>query len=210
MSMKKIDKNSKERILKAAVKLFAEKGYEGTSIREICKDAQSNICMISYYWGGKKELYQGIIDDLLSRLKEYAQSFIDFKVNPNTLEKKEQINLLITILDKFIAFFYSENISKDMIIFLLKEQQNPDFTVTSETFKYLRVVVGAVFNRNENDKEIIFRTLFIISQINSPRILPSFSLKLLRQDDFVEEDIKIIKENLKFYINSLLKEEKIV
>ena len=208
--MKKVDKNSKERILKAAVKLFAEKGYEGTSIREICKDAQSNICMISYYWGGKKELYQGIIDDLLSRLKEYAQSFIDFKVNPNTLEKKEQINLLITILDKFIAFFYSENISKDMIIFLLKEQQNPDFTVTSETFKYLRVVVGAVFNRNENDKEIIFRTLFIISQINSPRILPSFSLKLLRQDDFVEEDIKIIKENLKFYINSLLKEEKIV
>ena len=92
----------------------------------------------------------------------------------------------------------------------MKEQQNPDFTVTSETFKYLRVVVGAVFNRNENDKEIIFRTLFIISQINSPRILPSFSLKLLRQDDFVEEDIKIIKENLKFYINSLLKEEKIV
>ena len=210
MSMKKVDKNSKERILKAAVKLFAEKGYEGTSIREICKDAKSNICMISYYWGGKKELYQGIIDDLLSRLKEYAQSFIDFKVNPNTLDKKEQINLLITILDKFIAFFYSENISKDMIIFLLKEQQNPDFTVTSETFKYLRTLVGAVFNKNENDKEIIFRTLFIISQINSPRILPSFSLKLLRQDDFVEEDIKIIKENLKFYINSLLKEEKIV
>ncbi len=208
--MKKVDKNSKERILKAAVKLFAEKGYEGTSIREICKDAKSNICMISYYWGGKKELYQGIIDDLLSRLKEYAQSFIDFKVNPNTLDKKEQINLLITILDKFIAFFYSENISKDMIIFLLKEQQNPDFTVTSETFKYLRTLVGAVFNKNENDKEIIFRTLFIISQINSPRILPSFSLKLLRQDDFVEEDIKIIKENLKFYINSLLKEEKIV
>ena len=208
--MKKVNKNSKERILKAAVKLFAEKGYEGTSIREICKGAKSNICMISYYWGGKKELYQGIIDDLLSRLKEYAQSFIDFKVNPNTLDKKEQINLLITILDKFIAFFYSENISKDMIIFLLKEQQNPDFTVTSETFKYLRTLVGAVFNKNENDKEIIFRTLFIISQINSPRILPSFSLKLLRQDDFVEEDIKIIKENLKFYINSLLKEEKIV
>lgn len=208
--MKKVDKNSKERILKAAVKLFAEKGYEGTSIREICKVSKSNICMISYYWGGKKELYQGIIDDLLSCIKEYAQSFIDFKVNPNTLDKKEQINLLITILDKFIAFFYSENISKDMIIFLLKEQQNPDFTVNSETFKYLRTLVGAVFNKNENDKEIIFRTLFIISQINSPRILPSFSLKLLRQDDFVEEDIKIIKENLKFYINSLLKEEKIV
>lgn len=207
--MKKTD-NSKDRILSAAVKLFAEKGYEGTSIREICKEAKSNICMISYYWGGKKELYQGIIEDLIYRLKRYTQNYIDFSISPNILDKKSQIHLLITILDKFIAFFYSENISKDIIIFLLKEQQNPDFTVKSEMFKYLRMVVAAVFNKNENDKEIIFRTLFIISQINSPRILPSFSLKLLGQDDFIEEDIKIIKENLKFYINSLLKEEKIV
>ncbi|HIU85882.1 TPA: TetR/AcrR family transcriptional regulator [Candidatus Spyradomonas excrementavium] len=53
--------NSKEKILAAATKLFAQKGFDGVSIREICKEAEVNICMISYYWGGKKELYQGII-----------------------------------------------------------------------------------------------------------------------------------------------------
>ena len=89
--MKKTD-NSKDRILSAAVKLFAEKGYEGTSIREICKEAKSNICMISYYWGGKKELYQGIIEDLIYRLKRYTQNYIDFSISPNILDKKSQIH----------------------------------------------------------------------------------------------------------------------
>lgn len=207
--MEKID-NSKERILTAAVKLFAEKGYEGTSIREICKIANANICMISYYWGGKKELYQGIIDDLIERQSEYTKTFIDFNLDPKTMKKSEQIELLMTILDKFIAFFYSNNISKDLIIFLLKEQQNSSFMAKTPAFTYLRSVIASIFDRDVNDKEIIFKTLFIISQLNSPRILPSFSLRLLGQEDFVEEDIKIIKANIKLYINTLLKEANIV
>lgn len=202
--------NSKERILAAAIKLFAEKGFEGTSIREICNIANANICMISYYWGGKKELYNGIIEDLIEKQCEYAKTFIDFKLEPKTLKKQEQIALLMTILDKFISFFYSQKISKELIIFLLKEQQNSSFVGKSPAFNYLRKVVASIFDKDENDKEIIFKTLFIISQLNSPRILPAFSLRLLGQDDFIEEDIKIIKANIKLYINSLLKEANIV
>lgn len=207
--MEKID-NSKERILSAAVKLFAQKGFEGTSIREICKMANANICMISYYWCGKKELYQGIIDDLIERQSEYTKTFIDFNLDPKTLKKSEQIELLMTMLDKFIAFFYSKNISKDLIIFLLKEQQNSSFMSKTPAFTYLRSVIASIFEKDMNDKEIIFKTLFIISQLNSPRILPSFSLRLLGQEDFIEEDIKIIKANIKLYINTLLKEANIV
>lgn len=207
--MKKID-NSKERILSAAVRLFAEKGYDGTSIREICKLANANICLISYYWGGKRELYQGIMEDLIERQSEYAKTFIDFNIEPKTLQKSVQIDLLMKIVDKFIAFFYSKNISKDLLIFLLKEQQNSSFMAQSPVFNYLRKVVACIFEKGENDKEIIFKTLFIISQLNSPRILPAFSLRLLGQDDFFEEDIKIIKANIKLYINTLLKEANIV
>lgn len=37
--MKKIkDENSKDKILKSAAKLFAQKGFDGVSIREICKE----------------------------------------------------------------------------------------------------------------------------------------------------------------------------
>lgn len=204
------DENSKQRILLAATKLFALNGYEGTSIRKICQEANANICLISYYWGGKEELYKGIIDDLIERQSEYAKTFIDFEQDPKEMNKQEQIDLLFTILDKFIAFFYSDRISKELIIFLLKAQQNEDFAINSPTFKYLRQLIGAIFNKPENNKEIVLKTVFIISQLNSPRIMPGFSLRPLGQDDFNQEDIKIIKENVKLYINALLKEACIV
>ena len=119
------DENSKQKILNSATKLFAHKGFDAVSVREICKDAEVNLCMISYYFGGKKELYNAIIDDLIEKQSQYAKTFLDLTVEPRTLSKQEQIGLLFVILDKFVDFFYS-NISSDLILLLLKEQQNPD------------------------------------------------------------------------------------
>ena len=209
--MKKIEnENSKQRILNAATKLFAAQGFEGTSIRQICKEADANICMISYFCGGKQELYNGIIEDLIEKQTEYAKTFIDFDIEPSSLDKTSQINLLMTVIDKIIEFFYSEKISKDLLIYLLKAQQNEKSAINSPAFMYLKKLIGAIFNKPENDREIIFKTVFIISQFNSPKILPNFSLYPLGQDDFIQEDIKIIKENVKLYINALIKEAGIV
>lgn len=63
---------TKKRILASATKLFAQKGFDGVGIREICKEANANICMISYFWGEKEGLYQGILDDLVEKQIEYV------------------------------------------------------------------------------------------------------------------------------------------
>lgn len=202
------DDNSKTRILEAATTLFAQKGFDGTSIREICKKANVNLCMISYYWGGKRELYEGIIDNLLEKQLEYSKNFLNLDKNPKDMSRNECADLLITISDKFVDFFYS-NISSDLIVLLLKEQQKPDFIVKSPVLDYMRSVVARVLNKDANDRLVILKTLFMLSQVNSPRILPAFSLRLLGQDDFCQEDIQIIKENVKLYINAILKEEDI-
>lgn len=51
------------RILRAAEKLFAEKGFDGASIRDISAEAEANISMISYYFGSKENLMKAIIRD---------------------------------------------------------------------------------------------------------------------------------------------------
>ncbi len=199
------DENSKARILEAATALFARKGFDGTSIREICKTAGVNLCMISYYWGGKQELYQGIIEDLLEKQLEYSKNFLDLNKDPKSMSVDECADLLLTISEKFVDFFYT-NISSDLIVLLLKEQQKPDFIVKSPVLDYMRAVVARVLNKDVNDRLVILKTLFMLSQVNSPRILPAFSLRPLGQEDFCEEDIKIIKENVKLYINAVIKE----
>jgi AcrR family transcriptional regulator len=48
-------------ILLVAETLFADKGFEGTSIRNIAKVAKINIAMISYYFGSKERLLESLI-----------------------------------------------------------------------------------------------------------------------------------------------------
>ncbi len=42
-------------ILDIAEELIAKKGYEGTSVRDICSKANINVAMISYYFGSKEK-----------------------------------------------------------------------------------------------------------------------------------------------------------
>lgn len=49
------------KILHAAEELFAGKGFEGTSVRDIAQKADVNVAMISYYFGSKENLLQSLI-----------------------------------------------------------------------------------------------------------------------------------------------------
>ncbi len=200
------DENSKNRILETATTLFAQKGFDGTSVREICQKAGVNLCMISYYWGGKRELYEGIIENLIEQQTEYARTFMDLDKSPSEYSKSECIELLITILERAVDFLYSNKISNDLIMFLLKEQQNPERKINSPAFSYVRELLARIFDKDARDKEIIYKTVFIFSQLNSPRILPVFCLRELGQSEFREDDIEIIKNNIRFYIKKITAE----
>lgn len=93
------DENSKQKILSAATKLFAHKGFDAVSVREICKEANANLCLISYHFGGKQELYNAIIDDLIEKQTRCANTFLDFSVNPRTL-KKPQLSRFLQMEDR--------------------------------------------------------------------------------------------------------------
>lgn len=62
--------NTKERIIKAASKLFAQKGFAKTTTQEICDAASANIAAVNYHFGGKGNLYRMVwkyFDDLESK-----------------------------------------------------------------------------------------------------------------------------------------------
>ncbi len=45
---------TKDKILNAAEKLFAEQGFNGTSLREITSAAEVNLAAVNYHFGSKK------------------------------------------------------------------------------------------------------------------------------------------------------------
>jgi TetR/AcrR family transcriptional regulator len=56
-------------LVTAARALFAEKGFEKTSTREIASAVGANIGLISYYFGGKEELYLAVLQESAQQLQ---------------------------------------------------------------------------------------------------------------------------------------------
>lgn len=57
---------TKERILEAALKLFSEKGYEGTNLQEIADTVGIVKSAIYRHFNSKEELWNGILDKMCS------------------------------------------------------------------------------------------------------------------------------------------------
>lgn len=93
----KTDFNEKQiQILQVAERLFAEKGFDGTSIRDIAKEASINIAMVSYYFGSKELLLESIILFRISGIKLELDNLLLQDLNPI-----ERIHKLIEVyIDK--------------------------------------------------------------------------------------------------------------
>jgi TetR/AcrR family transcriptional regulator, regulator of cefoperazone and chloramphenicol sensitivity len=81
---RKDGEDSRQRLLLAALRLFAEQGYAKTSTRELAEAAGVNIAAISYYFGDKAGLYraafmepQGAPADAIARFADPALALPD-------------------------------------------------------------------------------------------------------------------------------------
>lgn len=92
--------NSKQiEILQIAEKLFAENGFDGTSIRAISDKANVNVAMVSYYFGSKEKLLESLILYRTTDLKNKLEDLLDEKNSP--LEKIEKfIQMYIQRVDE--------------------------------------------------------------------------------------------------------------
>ncbi len=57
-------------ILLAAEKLFAQRGYNGVSIRQIADEAGVPLALVGYYFGPKNELFRAIFEHWNSTIRE--------------------------------------------------------------------------------------------------------------------------------------------
>ena len=59
-------KNARLKLLKTSARIFAQKGYTDTSVREIVTAARMNVSAVSYYFGNKRSLYLATVKYLAS------------------------------------------------------------------------------------------------------------------------------------------------
>ena len=67
---------ARERILKAAAELFAQKGFDGTRISEIAELAEVNKALIYYYFENKQAILDSLLASVMSQLADISMEFV--------------------------------------------------------------------------------------------------------------------------------------
>jgi len=67
MVLQQQEHSTRQRLIEAAGQLFAEKGFNGTSIRQVCAQAKVNLSAVDYHFGGKEGLYASTCIYVLDR-----------------------------------------------------------------------------------------------------------------------------------------------
>ena len=62
-----------DEILRAALRAFAQGGYEGTNLRRIAADADVDVALIAHHFGSKLELWKAVVDGLAVRRMTAAE-----------------------------------------------------------------------------------------------------------------------------------------
>lgn len=106
--------DTRAKILKAAIKVFAQNGYDGGRIESISTLAKTYDRMIYYYFGSKEKLFIEVLETIYLQLNEAEQKL--------ELDPDDPVHALTQLVDfvwryylehpEFVAILNSENLSR--------------------------------------------------------------------------------------------------
>jgi AcrR family transcriptional regulator len=89
--------DTKKRIVGAAMRLFAEKGYQATTIAEIARESEANAGSVYFFFQTKQDI-------LLAVLDSYCQGIEQMLLQPTWESVSDPIDRIFALLDRYRSF----------------------------------------------------------------------------------------------------------
>lgn len=172
------------RILLVARKLFAERGFDATSVRQICELADVNVALVSYYFGGKEKMFEALFQQFFPSedLERYQEVL------------KEPITGLSLIIQEVIRFRWEQ---PEMAIILQREifLATPRREMIKAYVYPVWMKLREVLETGRKQKLFHFRSvdstmMFILSTLVFPRNNPFHEPLLSEKQATMEEQVK--------------------
>jgi len=92
--------DSRERILRAALEAFSEKGFDGATTREIAAHAGVPLGLLQYHFGGKPKLWRAAVERAFAELRSGLAAIL---ADPSPADERQRMQLLIRGHVQFVA-----------------------------------------------------------------------------------------------------------
>lgn len=153
--------DKREHIIRCALSLFAERGYDNTSIREISNKAGVNVAMVNYYFGSKEKLFEAMIEHKSHFLKTRLEQLS----NDESLTEIEKIK---TLISDYVARIlenpkYHRILHQQMLLNARPDLNALIKVMFRDNTMHIRKIIEAGINKgifNQVDVELTIITIF--------------------------------------------------
>ncbi|MDD4159233.1 MAG: TetR/AcrR family transcriptional regulator [Proteiniphilum sp.] len=169
--------STEEKIIRAADKIFTQKGYAATRTREIAEEAGTNLALLNYYFGSKEKLFKQVVREklrlLLSAIGPIASDEnipIDDKIRKIT----ENYTTLLLANEELPLFILNEwSVNKNLFADLIRNTRQMAQPVIEKQLRENGIEITA--------EDLIVNTLGMI-------LFPFIAKPLIHSSGLVKED----------------------
>jgi len=148
------DRETRERLLSSAVRLFADRGFSKVTVREICHIAKANVAAINYHFSGKKGLYDEVVRTAIQTMQTTTDSMREAGAGRPAAEQ----------LEVYISIFLTRVVAaRDSWIHQLMMRELADPTpaldlvmkkVVQPRMDYLREIIATLLDCKADDARV--------------------------------------------------------
>ena len=193
-------------IMEVAEKLFSEKGFEGTSVRDIAEGAGVNLAMISYYFGSKEKL----MEEMFQLRGE------DFRLQLQNIVHDQQLSS-IQKLEKLIDDYIDRIFKKQCFhkVMIREQMMNKSgsiakriYELKASNFDLVKELIQQGQERGDFKKgvDIILLMATLVGTTSQLVTAQHFYRQLTNMDSLSDEEFeKQTKKKLSAYLKNLFK-----
>ncbi len=196
--------DKRENIISVAIELFAEKGFEATSIRELAAKADVNVAMVNYYFGSKDKLFEAIIEKKATHMRGKLEELLA----DTSLTELQKVDVIIeSYVDRILSQpNYHRLIHQEL---LLKQRISLHDNITKifsgNTLMVKAIIEGGIKKGAFKKVDPEMTMASIIGTINQVMLSKSMCLMLIdKGEDFDPYTDKAFRKRLETHLKKMI------
>ena len=159
------DRETRDRLLDVAAHLFAERGFENVTVRDICQRARANVAAVNYHFDGKSGLYDEVLRWAISVMQATTQEIRDTGESKSPAEQLEGairifLTRVATTRNKWIHELMLQEVSHPTPAFDLVLEQ-----VLKPRMAYVREAIAGIIGCDPDDARVGLCVMSVQSQL---------------------------------------------
>ena len=193
-------------IIETAERLFGERGFDGTTVRDIADEAGINVAMISYYFGSKEKLMEALFELRVGSVTIRVESLI----KDESLSPIEKVNMLI---DEHIDRILQKQCFHKIMLGVLATNKNPAILKAANNIKIRNAEVISVLIKEGQKKgqfkkkvDVILMINTMVGTVSQCMMSQQYYREFNNQQDMPDEEFMVtLKRRLSIHIKTLFK-----